>query len=367
MSQAPATAAAVESVNPADADRSATTATVELPAWLEAGCQQLTEWLPNLLPPDRCDDLYVGLLGDAIWHLPTVLLLLLSLLWGLVRWLGGGRQRRRSASVTADGLETTGERLSPIGWLSDRLLARRRARRYLRALADTTTLKRQPVFGAEPRARRGYEVPLKVADDHLTGQPETPPPLTASGMPLVSGRAVTLPETLTDQQPDGRRLLIPGEPGAGKSTLLAGLALSMAERDPDNGPFARALVPNRLANALEGLRRRLDGLSVSETGALAGLAALLLWVIGIFVSGAPVTQLLLALVWLVAGFPLLGRGQFPLPGRGGFQVFPVGFGLAMLVLGYAWLGLTPVWAPAAWSNWRCAGSSMTPRWSACGH
>lgn len=141
MSQAPATAAAVESVNPADADRSATTATVELPAWLETGCQQFTGWLPNLLPPDRCDDLYVGLLGDAIWHLPAALLPFLSILWGLVRSLGGGNRRQR-APVTQGRFGSASDRRSPIGWLMDQLLARRRERRYLRALADTTTLRK---------------------------------------------------------------------------------------------------------------------------------------------------------------------------------------------------------------------------------
>jgi formylglycine-generating enzyme len=261
---------------------------------VDAACQWIAEQTP--FTAKRCNSVIDGTLAQGVsWVVVTALVFVLVMLG--IRRVAGGRSAGETTALPRPGLRT---------WLADRLLARRRERRYLRALADTPTLKRQPVFGAEPRARRGYEVPLKVADDHLTGQPETPPPLTASGMPLVGGRSVTLPEALTaQQQPDGRRLLILGEPGAGKSTLLAGLALSMAARDPDYGPFARALVPNRLANALEGLRRRLDGLSVLVPGALAGLAALLLWVIGIFVSGAPVTQLLLALLWLVAGFLLL--------------------------------------------------------------
>jgi len=311
---------------------------------ISAACAQVADWLP--ITTERCDSVINGVLGNALYGTLILALALLLIVLGMKR-----AQPRTQSKVTSSARDTAdATRAGPLTRLADALLARRRERRYLRALAETPSLTMQPMLWDNPVPLRQIQVPLKLADDHRPQEHDAPPPLTASGMPAVTGRALTLAQALAARP----RLLILGEPGAGKSTLLRGLALAVAERDPKLAEAARANVPNRLARLLDRLRRGIDGLNVFLPSMILGLAALLAWVIGIFVAGAPVTHLLAALVWLVAGFALLLRGSVFVRRRR-IEPLPLGLGLATLLLGYvwlgpAWLGSAPLWPVAAWAT-----------------
>jgi formylglycine-generating enzyme len=336
---------------PAPAEPSVTRTVIGSPApsdtpgdAISAACAQVADWLP--ITTERCDSVINGVLGNALYGTLILALALLLIVLGIKR-----AQRRTQSKVTSSARDTAdATRAGPLTRLADALLARRRERRYLRALAETPSLTMQPMLWDNPVPLRQIQVPLKLADDHRPQEHDAPPPLTASGMPAVTGRALTLAQALAGRP----RLLLLGEPGAGKSTLLRGLALAVAERDPKLAEAARANVPNRLARLLDRLRRGIDGLGVFLPSMILGLAALLAWVIGVFVAGAPLTHLLAALVWLVAGFALLRRGSMLIRGRS-IEPLPLGLGLAALLLGYvwlgpAWLGSAPVWPVAAWAT-----------------
>jgi len=226
-------------------------------------------------------------------------------------------------------------------WLTATLFARRATRRYLEILAlrhrDFSFLGR-----AKPLRLEDIYVGLKVAD-------HTPPGQVLDG-PLQSqtGRTLEVPEALSLS----RRLLILGEAGSGKTTLLKYLVLAMAHREPRLGPFARNLLPNRLATLLEWLRRILAGTNLIVPNLLVGLVALIAWAVAAFRSDTPVLTLAVGLIWAVAGVMLWIK----------FKPWwvPTGAALALGVLTYA---LTqPLWLPTAGITALGVAGLLFPYW-----
>lgn len=113
---------------------------------------------------------------------------------------------------------------------------------------------------------------------------------------------------MTDASAESWRRLILGGLAVGKSKLPRGLVLAMDHRDPRFGACPRASLSNRIANALEGLRRRIDGVNLPVPSVRLRLATYLTWVIGIFVGESPLTHILLALVSASAGLLPTLRG-----------------------------------------------------------
>ena len=303
--------------------------------WGQQLCTQVEQWVPEVLDKSQCLNLYT----DGFGWLLSLPLIFLGLLWGLFR-----AKRARSSNAPARSenaaVEATARRAgagSP----------HKQLRRYLEHLA---------IQHGSLRVL-GREVPIPLADIYIGlkasphQNPSFEPDLPAAGTAGVdasldtdslaarSGQTLTLRTVLTTES----RLVILGEPGGGKSTLMKHLAVAMVRRDPDYGPFARVRTRNRLANALEAVRRRLQGFNVALPGLAASFIALLLWVIGVFVSGAPVTHLIATLVWVYAAYRLLLRDQR----KGVKHHWWIAAGLALSLIGWGWFGSTPVW-PAAW-------------------
>ena len=327
---------------------------------LDAACEWVAEQTP--FTAERCNSVIDNALGQGVTMVLGAALILVLVVLRIKR-VAGGRTAGETSAVRRPGLLT---------WIADRLFARHREFRYLRALLGMPSLKMQPNLWDVPLPLSVIQVPLKLAVDHCPQGHDVSPPLAETGMPTISGGSLTLPQALTGR----RRLLILGEPGAGKSTLLRGLALAIAGRDRKYARFARMSVPNHLAAGLSRLWWWLDQVrvrhAVEETAGWITHAAVLAWFIGMLVADAPVLHFFLGVIWLVASWCLDSRtwipdSKFVLPAslvswsyrvsRGRFyprtfDKFPIGTGLAvaMFLLVVIALQWSPLWTPAIWAT-----------------
>ena len=230
-------------------------------------------------------------------------------------------------------------------WFTAHLFVRRRTRAYLNNLAT-----RHGEFSFLGRARPlrladiyvGLRVaehmpPERVSDGFGTSAKTQPPPVHASSQ---TGRTLEVPEALGLSP----RLLILGEAGSGKSTLLQHLVLAMARRNPRFGPFARSLLPNRMTNLLERVRRALSGANLVRPNLILGFVALLAWAVAAFLSEPRLPTLTAGLVWAVAGFMLWIKYNR--------RWVPIGAILGAGVIAYAWADFYPV--DPIWPVWPVA-------------